>query len=180
MISWIAGLTAFGLFFLYDWNRVSVKKKWIKSFFTLGCLLLLGVGLCFAVDAWMGGIRLWLLPALCFLSGLIHTLFFALPFDATYCRDAGERRVCRTGVYGWCRHPGIWWFFGCFVCLGLADGQTERLLLGLCLSALNLGYAWYQDRFIFIKEFSDYADYQKSVPFLIPRKPQRRKPGDDI
>ena len=180
MIDWIAGLTAFGLFFLYDWNRVFAKKDWMKPLFTIGCLLLLFVGLRLTWDAWAGGQRLWLIPGLCFLSALIHTLFFALPFDDTYRQDADRHTVCRAGVYGWCRHPGIWWFFGCFLCLGLAGGQADRLLLCLCLSVLNLGYAWYQDRFIFVREFSDYEDYQRSVPFLIPRRPQRRRPKNDI
>lgn len=177
---WIAGLTAFGLFFLYDWNRISMKKGWMKPFFTAGCLLLLPVGLRLTLLAWTEGGRLWLIPAFAFLAALIHTLFFALPFDDTYRQDAGGHRVCRTGVYGWCRHPGIWWFFGFFLCLGLACRQTDCLLLCLGLPALNLGYAWYQDRFIFIQEFSDYGDYRKSVPFLIPRRPQRREPNDDI
>lgn len=180
MINWIAGLTAFGLFFLYDWNRVFGKKKWMKPFFTLGCLLLLFVGIRLAGPAWTGGIRLWLIPALVFLCLLIYTLFFALPFDDTYRQDAGGHKVCRTGMYGWCRHPGIWWFFGCFGCLGLAGRQMNQLILCLGLSALNLAYAWYQDRFIFIQEFSDYGDYQSSVPLLLPRKPQRREPKDDI
>lgn len=176
----IFGLTAFGLFFLYDWNRVFWKKRWMKPFFTVSCLLLLAVGLELLLSAWREGSRLWLAPAVLFLAALIHTLFFALPFDDTYRQDADGHRVCRSGLYGWCRHPGIWWFFGCFLCLGLACRRTEDLLLCLCLSALNLSYAWYQDRFIFIQEFSDYGDYQKSVPFLIPRRPRRGEPRDDI
>lgn len=180
MGNWAAGLTAFGLFFLYDWNRVFVKKRWVSPFFSIGCLLLLIVGGRLIRSAWTEGNRLWLIPALCFFAVLIYTLFFALPFDDTYRQEADGHSVCRNGMYGWCRHPGIWWFFGCFICLGLAGRQAEGLLLCLCLSALNLGYAWYQDRFIFVQEFSDYKDYQKSVPFLIPGRPRRRNTKDDI
>ena len=87
---------------------------------------------------------------------------------------------CRAGAYGRCRHPGIWWFFGCFTCLGLACGGWDRLLLCLGLSALNLGYAWYQDRLIFVKEFSDYEDYRKTVPFLIPKMRKGGGAADDL
>ena len=163
------GLTAFALFFLYDWNRVYRNARWMKPFFSIGCLLLAWVGLRLIWAAWTSGRRGWLVPAGLCLAGLIYTLFFALPFDKTYCKEADCHKVCRTGIYGWCRHPGIWWFFGCFGCLGLALGQRERMILCLVLSALNPGYAWYQDRMIFVREFSDYEDYQNTVPFLIPR-----------
>ncbi len=180
MGEWIAGLTAFGLYFLYDWNRVYRKNGWMKPFFAAGSLLLTGVGLRLIAAAWTAGVRLWLLPAAFFLAGLIHTLFFILPFDDTYRQEADGHKVCRTGAYGRCRHPGIWWFFGCFTCLGLACGGWERLLLCLTLSVLNLGYAWYQDRLIFVREFSDYEDYRKTVPFLIPKMRNGGEETDDI
>ena len=109
-----------------------------------------------------------------FLAMLIYTLYFALPFDSTYCQEADRHKVCRSGMYGWCRHPGIWWFFGCFFCMGLSTGNPDRVMLGLCLSFLNLLYAWYQDRLIFVEEFCDYRDYQEQVPFLLPRLWKRR------
>ena len=55
-----------------------------------------------------------------------------------------------------------------FVSFGMAAGGGEALWLGLVLSFLNLLYAWYQDRWIFVREFSDYEDYRREVPFLIP------------
>ena len=100
---------AFGLFFLYDWNRVYRKNGWMKPFFAAGSLLLAWVGLRLILSAWASGERLWLAPAVLFLAGLIHTLFFALPFDDTYRREADGHKVCRAGAYGRCRHPGIWW-----------------------------------------------------------------------
>lgn len=89
-------------------------------------------------------------------------------------RSAGRERTAAAAT------PGIWWFFGCFICLGLACGGWERLLLCLGLSALNLGYAWYQDRLIFVKEFSDYEDYRKTVPFLIPKMRKGGGAADDL
>ena len=40
MGEWTAGLAAFGLYFLYDWNRVYRKNGWMKPFFAAGSLLL--------------------------------------------------------------------------------------------------------------------------------------------
>ena len=50
----------------------------------------------------------------------------------------------------------------------------NRVMLSLCLSFLNLLYAWYQDRLIFVEEFSDYREYREQVPFLLPRLWKRR------
>lgn len=181
MLDWTIGIISFLLFFLYDWNRVFWKKAWMRSFFAVGNVLLVFVAVHMIAKALVGiqkggsenGV-FWLAVSVCFLALLIYTLFFALPFDSTYCQDANNHPVCRTGMYGWCRHPGIWWFFGLFAGLGMAAGGGEQLCLGLVLSALNLFYAWYQDRWIFVEEFLDYEDYRKDVPFLVPRLVKRR------
>ena len=168
---------AFGMFFLYDWNRVFLKKKWFVPLFAAGNLLLAVVGGRMVYACVSSGIKeqsVWLLPGAFFLAVLIYTLYFALPFDNTYCQEADRHKVCRSGMYGWCRHPGIWWFFGCFFCTGLSTGELNRVMLSLCLSLLNLLYAWYQDRLIFVEEFSDYREYQEQVPFLLPRLWKRR------
>lgn len=173
----LIGSVGFLLFFIYDWNRIFWKKKEMQFFFLLGCLCqaAAGVGLLFRVwERKTAGWPVYLLLALLFLAALIYTLFFALPFDSTYCQEADSHRVCRSGIYGWCRHPGIWWFFGCFVSLGLGSGELYGLLCGLMLSFLNLMYAWYQDRLIFPREFSDYGEYRKEVPFLLPMRGQKR------
>ena len=167
----LVGSVGFILCFLYDWNRVFWKTRWISGFFWIGCLCQVYAGVSFIIEAWHAqhsGWLIWLGMACFFLIGLIYTLFFALPFDSTYCQEADQHKVCRTGIYGVCRHPGIWWFFGCFLCLGGACGSKTSIAYGCILSLINLLYAWYQDKWIFPEEFSDYRDYQKEVPFLIP------------
>ena len=169
----LIGSVGFILCFLYDWNRVFWKRKWISGFFWIGCLCQVYAGIRFIIEAWHNqhsGWFIWLGIAVLFLICLIYTLFFALPFDSTYCQEADQHKVCRTGLYGICRHPGIWWFFGCFLCLGGACGSKTAIAYGCTLSLINLLYAWYQDKWIFPEEFSDYRDYQKEVPFLIPVK----------
>ena len=169
----LVGMIGFGLCFIYDWNRIFWKKKWMSSFFWIGCLCQVYSGIRFLSEGLQRGIDtwfIWVAGAVICLAGLIYTLFFALPFDSTYCQDAAQNRVCRTGIYGICRHPGIWWFFGCFLCLGGASGDITTLVYGIILSFVNLLYAWYQDKWIFPEEFCDYRDYQKEVPFLLPIK----------
>ena len=169
----LVGTIGFLLCFLYDWNRVFWKKKWMTHFFWMGCLCQVFAGACLLYEAWMlqnNGWMTWIGLAVLCLVGLIYTLFFALPFDSTYCQEADQHKVCRIGVYGVCRHPGIWWYFGCFLCLGIACGSKTSMAYGLLLSLFNLLYAWYQDKWIFPSEFSDYREYQKDVPFLLPFK----------
>ena len=109
--------------------------------------------------------------SLLFAAGLVYSLFFAIPFDETYARQSSGRRVCRRGVYALCRHPGILFFFGMYLFLGLAALPSPGLLArGMFFSALDLGYAWFQDRQTFPKTFCDYPDYRNNVPFLIPTK----------
>lgn len=181
-MEFLVGGLGFVLFFLYDWNRVFWKRKVMSRFFLFGCIGQLAAGVSILMTAWLepgrGGAYL-LLPAFLFLGALIYTLFFALPFDSTYCKEADEHKVCRSGIYGWCRHPGIWWFFGCFLCMGLACEDKRKLWYGLGLSFLNLLYAWYQDRFIFPREFSDYEDYRQKVPFLVPHRRSRSENGGE-
>lgn len=178
MLDWILGIMGFCLFFAYDWNRVFWKRSWMRPWFAAGNLFLIVVAVRMILKAWEAGEKsgkIWICIGFCFLVLLVYTLYFALPFDCTYCQEADGHKVCRTGIYGWCRHPGIWWFLGMFVSFGMAAGGGEHLLLGMILSFLNLLYAWYQDRWIFEKEFSDYEDYRRNVPFLIPG---RRKGGE--
>ena len=116
----------------------------------------------------------WLLPGAIFLAILVYTLYFALPFDNTYCQGGGSAQGLPLR-YVWLvpssRHLVV---LAAFFCVGLSTGNMNRVMLSLCLSFLNLLYAWYQDRLIFVEEFSDYREYREQVPFLLPRLWKRR------
>ena len=90
-MEWLAGIGAFALFFLYDWNRIFWKNRWMTSFFSVGCIILAVMGVLFIWEAFQSGrgLRLlWLIPAAASLCALIYALFFALPFDDTYRKEA--------------------------------------------------------------------------------------------
>lgn len=170
----VLGIIAFALYFLYDLNNG--KYRIPRAFFASGTLLLAAATVADLAHAFSSGaIRgagdiLLLAAAGGALLLLIYCLFFALPFAATYTQASVPRRVCRTGAYALCRHPGILCFFALYLFLSLAALPQKLWINGAVFSLLNLAYAGFQDRYSFPKTFCDYSDYQKSVPFLIPTK----------
>lgn len=172
----LPGIAAFALYFLYDINDYAWKRKFPRSFFALATLLLaLATTLDLRTAVLAGAISgiadlLWLLcAAICF-GLLMYCLFFALPFSATYATVGTPRKVCRTGAYAFCRHPGILCLFGMYLFLSLAALPEKLWVNGIVFSLCDLAYAWFQDCISFPKTFSDYADYRKNVPFLIPTR----------
>ena len=104
--------------------------------------------------------------ALLFALLLIYVLFFALPFSDTYVTE-GHRCVCRSGVYALCRHPGFWMMLFSFVCLVLAIQRIQLLYVALLCNGGNLLYILFQDIVSFPRQFDDYEQYKKEVPFLM-------------
>lgn len=174
MLSLILGITAFGLYFLYDINSFTGKNRIFHSFFLIGTLLILAATVldlldCLKAAAFRGPLD-WLLLILGggWFAALIYCLFFALPFEQTYTDQTTGNHVYDGGVYALCRHPGILCFFFMYLMLGLAGLPGALLLHGMVFSLLNLCYAWFQDRITFPKTFCDYEAYRHRVPFLIP------------
>lgn len=174
MISLILGITAFLLYLVYDINSFTCKSRLLHLFFALGTVLLaaataMDVFAAVRAGAFHGtGDFLLLIGSALFFAALIYSLFFALPFEETYRGQEDDRRVYSKGAYALCRHPGILCFFGMYLLLGLAALPTGMIIRCLVFSALDLGYAWFQDRVTFPKTFCDYPEYRKKVPFLIP------------
>ena len=168
------GMAGFVLYLLYDINSFHWQHPFPRCFFLLGTVL---IGSATAADllsavrmhafSGIGDGLLLIGGALCF-AALIYCLFFALPFKATYTEQTNDRHVYDGGAYALCRHPGILCFFGMYLLLGAAAMPAELLMHGMVFSALNLGYAWFQDRVTFPKTFCDYEAYQQKIPFLIP------------
>jgi protein-S-isoprenylcysteine O-methyltransferase Ste14 len=99
---------------------------------------------------------------------LIDTLFFALPFKNTYIDKEELPRICQSGVYALCRHPGVLWFMGFYIFLGLALMIPLLLTAAVVFNILNILYVLFQDRWTFMKSFENYDKYKENTPFLLP------------
>ena len=108
------------LFFVYDLNQLHQNLRCLRWLFAAGCTLLAGATawLLFSGRVLFSPPPFWssLAWAVCavFLFLLVYTLFFALPFGKTYIKG-DSRRVCDTGVYALCRHPGFCRFAGAYL-----------------------------------------------------------------
>ena len=173
----ILGTISFILYMIYDMEQAGAVShrfhKITKYFFTVGSVLLVGVTILavkkadiFGVPA-DGKLIFTLILTALFLVLLIYTLFFALPFEETYVMQDAHKTYDKK-MYALCRHPGVLWFAGFYICLWLAFGTRLLLVMAIWFSFLNFCYIVLQDSYTFPKVFSDYGDYKKRVPFLIP------------
>ena len=176
LLSVVMGTVGFIMFFLYDINSFTIKKRFVGSFFFIGC----GVLVCAsAVEIYsaceigafvLPGDLFGLIGAIVSLGCLVYCLFFALPFDKTYVEQKNGRGVYDRGVYALCRHPGVLCFFAFFLFLGIAAKPYPLWQYGMYLSVLNYLYVLFQDAVTFPKTFHNYAEYRKYTPFIIPTK----------
>ena len=112
----------------------------------------------------------WIAGGVFFLCFLIYTLFFALPFETTYIQESRYREAYTEGVYALCRHPGVLWFAGLYLCLGALWKDRDGMLFAVTMIILNILYVIFQDWYSFPKTFSNYKEYKKATPFLLPNK----------
>jgi protein-S-isoprenylcysteine O-methyltransferase Ste14 len=174
MIYIIIGIAAFLLFAIYDVNSILLKNKLLSCCFFTGCILIVyaTVGI---IASSRKSIRIDIprvsffgISALLFLGLLIYTLFFALPFQKTYLEKNKPKKVCQSGVYALCRHPGVLWFIGFYCTLGLAVRLPLFHKAAAVFCILNILYVIFQDRWTFVHSFEDYDSYKMTTPFLIP------------
>ncbi len=173
----ILGACAFVLYFLYDINSVTMRKRFLFPAFGIGCILLVISTAGLVKSSWeqerflsVGGM---LLAVLCMVFGglLIYTLFFALPFKTTYIKKEKERAkptISSKGMYALCRHPAVLWLIGLFIVLGAEFPTAEMMAGGTLFCVLDILYVIFQDLWTFPREFENYDEYRRRVPFLIP------------
>jgi protein-S-isoprenylcysteine O-methyltransferase Ste14 len=174
MIYIIIGAAAYLFFILYDLNSIILRNNLLYCSFFAGIFLqaLAAAGIVLTsldtvkTNDYRAGI--FGILAMLFLCLLVYTLFFALPFKATYITAGSSPKLCRTGVYALCRHPGVLWLFGFYLFLGLALGTLLPMVSAAVFSVLNLFYVIFQDRWTFMKYFGDYGEYKTDTPFLLP------------
>lgn len=170
---YILGATSFALFILYDLNQIGKNRKALKLLFPVGIVILMAVSLkiaWFSVVVYEINVIMMIvcgIAAVVFFGLLIYTLFFAVPFDSAYVQGS-KQKLCTTGVYGICRHPGVLFLAGVYIFSALALGKRDLLIAGVIFTVCNIVYVAVQDRWIFPKVFEGYDDYQKTTHFLLP------------
>ena len=93
MWQFILGSTGFILYFIYDINSVRMKNAVLQKFFAAGSILVVVSLIAELYAAWgscqrkIGTMTGFGLGGFLFLCLLIYTLFFALPFEETYCEE---------------------------------------------------------------------------------------------
>ena len=169
-VGYLLGISGFALFFLSDYNDWKWARRELKFCFPLGAVLLVAgtvLDLRFGNAVVGGGLRWMVFVLAALLLALeVYTLFFALPVDASYTRPGEKRPACTTGVYALCRHPGVLWFAGIYVCLWMAAGLP--LWEAVLYSGLNVLLVAFEDRCVFPALLDGYDTYQTATPFLIP------------
>ncbi len=171
-MGYLMGTAGFALFFLSDFNDWRLSRKGLKWAFPLGFLLLI-IGTALSADPKAALLRGWLRMAgfaalALFLALEIYTLFFALPAEASYARPGEERPVCTTGVYALCRHPGVLWFAGVYICLWLTVGLPLWEAALYCV--LDVLLVVFEDLCVFPARLDGYDAYRAQTPFLLPTR----------
>lgn len=158
------GILAFALMLLGDLNDALFGKKPLKLCFPLGLVLL-------AAATYLGCDFERISAAWCIASGvflllLLYSLFGSFSVRDAYVGQAGGRKVCDRGMYAMCRHPGVLFFAGLYICLHFAvrlpaAHAAVYIALDLLLAAL-------EDSIVFPKVLGGYDEYKTRVPFIIP------------
>ena len=168
----LLGVAAYLLYYIYDINSVKWKKRFIRSFFLIGSIFLVSSTIYHLYLNWHLDNLIYrhafLILILGFLGLLIYTLFFAIPFKETYVDENNMRLAYTKGMYALCRHPGMIWYTFLYLSIwGFNWNLRGGIFFGV-VTILDLIYIILQDYYIFPRTFSNYADYKKKVPFLIP------------
>ncbi|MGI6202705.1 MAG: hypothetical protein ACOYID_04785 [Eubacteriales bacterium] len=163
------GAFSYVLFLIYDINSVKANLPALRLLFGLGTVLLgcSSVAVAFLSRGFAhAATPVFAAVAAAFLALTIYSLFFALPPKSTYID--GQPKLCATGMYALCRHPGVLWLTLMYATVFGALPCTLTLVGGLIFSALDVLYALFQDVWTFPRIFPEYGEYKRSVPFLLP------------
>lgn len=164
------GCVAFLLFFLGDCNDWKWDRALLRLCFPAGALLLCAVTIRMALaakPAFPFAVRCFFyFLAAVFLLLEVDALFFALDPREAYARQGESRAVRTDGVYALCRHPGVLWLLGLYICLWIAAGLP--LYAAAAFNGLNALLVWFEDEKVFPARLEGYDDYRRTTPFLIP------------
>lgn len=174
MLSVFLGSLGFICYFIYDVNSVTKKLRVFRTSFAAGSVLVLLGTIDMVIEGWKDvnlsdpNNLIWLFGAVMMFGLLIYTLFFALPFDSTYIDQSEQRRTYTEGVYALCRHPGVLWYSGMYLSIWGIMTSWKVFFSVMIYIGWNIVYIILQDKIIFPRTFTDYEEYKKITPFLIP------------
>lgn len=166
------GALGFILLFIYDINQLYIKNKLLSYLFFVGFTLIsfATIGVLFYKSSFLLPLFLrafLLILAVIFLSLMIYSLFFSIPFKKTYC-EQNKFSLYTKGFYALCRHPAVLCFILFYLFLWLSTGVFPVFVAFIVFSIFNILYSLFQDIFIFPKTFDGYRAYKKSTPFIMP------------
>ena len=101
---------------------------------------------------------------------LIYPLFINLPLVSTYINRGVGGRLIKSGFYALVRHPGVYGFILVMIALFLISGSSLLLIAAPVWILVDIALVVIQDRFVFIRMFPEYDEYQQQTPMLIPNK----------
>ena len=166
----IIGTIGYLLFLIYDLNEIKQLHNILKTTFFLGLLIQLvaTLGLFIVNLRYLEFSVLGFSLSLLGFGFLIYSLFFALPFEATYIKAGEARKVYDRGVYAMSRHPGVVFYIIFYIGLYILEPNRITASTYMIWSLLNLSYIIFQDLWTFPRTFDDYDNYRHKTPFLIP------------
>jgi protein-S-isoprenylcysteine O-methyltransferase Ste14 len=100
---------------------------------------------------------------------LVYSLFIEIPFASSYVAKGSPSRLVTRGTYALCRHPGVLWLTGLLTGVFLVRGSLWLLAALVVWGGMDVLYVALQERLFFVRMFgSEYEQYQRSVPMLVP------------
>jgi len=169
-MNWIiVGCIAFILLTLFDANKHYHWHSALNLLFPLAIGILIWAAVSLGLNqAYYGNFQAYPLFYGLVLLGILeqfYALFFALPTKSTYV-GLGPIPLVNTGLYGLCRHPGVWGFFAIGLGLTLATGSVLIAFASITWFLFDLLHIAVEDFIFFPLFIPGYLDYQKQVPFL--------------
>ncbi len=93
-----------------------------------------------------------------------YTSFLSLPKGSLDSNENGA--VVSSGIYAYCRHPGLYAFWLVAISASFLASSREALIIGIANAVINTIYIIIQDIYFFPHYIEGYEEYKKQVPFL--------------
>lgn len=172
-MTWIiTGTVAFAILILFEIQKcinAINNKSGFNLWFGAGTLILLvSFGGAAAQSSMSTGARFTLGIILLILGVSFYILVLTNGLSRkNYFSDGDKVLVCKKGLYGRLRHPGVWSFLVCG--LGFCLIFVGTIKTAVYFTMLNFVYTWLQDNYFFPLYLEGYDEYKGEVPYLIPK-----------